>query len=106
MCVALFNYGKVVTFRVYSNSETPTSDYRKKRRKNVMFVITHLNHFLFVLKGIEWSFSHQDSMLLWRTSQFIEERMPPDFLHVVPVRYNTMFNWIFYGEDTSSGLSL
>merc|ERR1739838_137989 len=31
--------------------------------------------------------------------------MMPDFLHIIPVSNDTVFNWIFQGKDTSFGLS-
>ena len=45
-------------------------------------------------------------MLFWCNSELVVESVVPNFLHVVPVGDNPVFNGILQGEDTSLGLGL
>ncbi|CAL4125504.1 unnamed protein product, partial [Meganyctiphanes norvegica] len=40
----------------------------------------------------------------WCNSELIVESVMPDLFHVIPVSNDTMFNWVFQGEDTSFAL--
>merc|ERR1719486_101967 len=64
-----------------------------------------LSHLLTVSLGVEGSLSQEDRLLLRGNTEFIVEGVMPDFLHVIPVGDDTMFNRVFQGEDTSLGLS-
>merc|ERR1712242_529000 len=48
----------------------------------------------------------EDGMFFRCNTEFVVESMMPDFLHIVPVGDDTMFNGVFKGQDTSLGLSL
>merc|ERR1712019_84648 len=64
-----------------------------------------LSHLLTVSLGVKGSLSKEDGLLLRGNTEFIVEGVMPDFLHVIPVGDDTMFNRVFQGEDTSLGLS-
>merc|ERR1712066_240906 len=65
-----------------------------------------LGHLFTVGLGVKRSFSQGDGLFLRCNTEFIVEGVMPDFFHVIPVGDDTMFNWVFQGEDTSLGLSL
>merc|ERR1712119_99725 len=65
-----------------------------------------LSHLLTVSLGVEGSLSQKDGLFLRGNTEFIVEGVMPDLLHVIPVGDDTVFNWVFEGEDTSLGLSL
>merc|ERR1712183_603026 len=65
-----------------------------------------LGHLLTVGLGVEGSLSEEDGLLLRGNTEFIEEGVVPDLLHVIPVGDDSMLNWVLEGEDTSLGLSL
>merc|ERR1712241_1438827 len=65
-----------------------------------------LSHLLTVSFGVEGSLSKEDRLLLRGNTEFIVEGMMPDFLHIIPVGDDTMFNRVFEGEDTPLGLGL
>ncbi len=44
-------------------------------------------------------------MFFRKLSKFIEETMVPNFFHVIPGSYNSMFNWIFQIQNTFFSLS-
>merc|ERR1712242_69211 len=60
-----------------------------------------LGHLFTIGLGVEGSFSQEDGLFLRSDTEFIVEGMMPDLLHVIPVGDNTVFNWVFEGEDTS-----
>jgi len=64
-----------------------------------------LSHLFSVSLGVKRSFSQEDGLFLRGNSKFIVEGVMPDLFHIVPVGNDTMFNWVFQGEDTSLGLS-
>merc|ERR1719270_2206681 len=64
-----------------------------------------LSHLLTVSLGVEGSLSEEDGLFLWGNTELIVEGVMPDFLHVIPVGDDTVFNGVFQGEDTSFGLS-
>merc|ERR1719450_859076 len=64
-----------------------------------------LSHLLTVSFGVEGSLSKEDGLLLRGNTEFIVEGVVPDFLHIIPVGDDTVFNWVFQGKDTSLGLS-
>ena len=43
-------------------------------------------------------------MFLWSYTEFVVEGVMPDFLHIVPVCDDTVFNGVLEGEDTSLAL--
>jgi len=63
-----------------------------------------LGHLLSVSFGIEGSFGQENGVLFGGNTQFVVEGVMPDFLHIVPVGDNTVFDGVFQGEDTSLGL--
>merc|ERR1711992_201723 len=65
-----------------------------------------LSHLLTVSLGIEGSLSKEDRLLLRGNTEFIVEGVVPDFLHIIPVGDDTVFNRVLQGKDTSLGLSL
>ncbi|KAL0911663.1 hypothetical protein M5K25_019818 [Dendrobium thyrsiflorum] len=64
----------------------------------------YLCHLFSVCLGIERSFSQQYRVLLRGNTEFIVEGVMPNLFHIIPVAYNSMFNGIFQGKDTSFGL--
>ncbi|CAL4067042.1 unnamed protein product, partial [Meganyctiphanes norvegica] len=64
----------------------------------------NLSHLLTVGLGVEGSFSQEGGGLLRGNTEFIVEGVVPDFLHVIPVGDDSMFNGIFEGHDTSLAL--
>merc|ERR1711979_43034 len=66
----------------------------------------NLGHLFTVSLGVKRSLSQEDGLFLRGYTEFIVEGVMPDFLHVIPVGDDTMFNWVFEGEDTPLGLSL
>ena len=60
-----------------------------------------LRHLLTVGLRVQRSFSEQHRVFFWCYTEFIVERVVPDLLHVIPVRHNTMFNWVLEREDTT-----
>merc|ERR1719412_605495 len=65
-----------------------------------------LGHLFTVGLGVEGSLSQEDGLFLRGNTEFIVEGVMPDFLHVIPVGDDTMFNRVFEGEDTPLGLGL
>jgi len=65
-----------------------------------------LGHLLTVSLGVEGSLSQENRLLLRGNTELVEEGVMPNFLHVIPVGDDSVFNWVFEGEDTSLGLSL
>merc|ERR1712213_288462 len=60
-----------------------------------------LSHLLTVGFGIKRSLCKEDGLFLRCNTEFVIEGVMPDFLHVIPVGNDTMFNWVLQGEDTS-----
>jgi len=63
-----------------------------------------LGHLFTIGLGVEGSLSQEDGLFLRGNTEFIVEGVMPDLLHVIPVGDDTVFNWVFEGEDTSLGL--
>merc|ERR1711993_218849 len=63
-----------------------------------------LGHLFTVSLGVEGSLSQEDGLFLRGDTEFIVEGVMPDLLHIIPVGDDTVFNWVFEGEDTSLGL--
>merc|ERR1719330_1862602 len=63
-----------------------------------------LGHLFTIGLGVEGSLSQEDGLFLRGNTEFIVEGVMPDLLHVIPVSDDTVFNWVFEGEDTSLGL--
>ena len=60
----------------------------------------YLRHFFAVGFGVQWSLGKQDWVLLWCDSEFVVERVVPDFFHVIPVGDDTMFDGVFQAQNT------
>merc|ERR1711979_52086 len=65
-----------------------------------------LSHLLTISLGIEGSLSKEDGLLFRGNTEFIVEGVMPDFLHIIPVGDDTVFNWVFQGKNTSLGLPM
>merc|ERR1711973_336780 len=63
-----------------------------------------LSHLFTVSLGVEGSLSEEDGLFLRGNTEFIVEGVMPDFLHIIPVGDDTVFNRVLQGEDTSLGL--
>merc|ERR1712127_337406 len=64
-----------------------------------------LSHLFTVSLGVEGSLGQEDGLFLWGNTELVVEGVMPDFLHIIPVGDDTVFNGVFQGEDTSLGLS-
>merc|ERR1712024_308864 len=64
-----------------------------------------LSHLFTVSFWVEGSFSQEYGLLFWCNTELIVEGVMPDFLHIIPVGDDTVFNWVFQSKDTSLGLS-
>merc|ERR1712025_350913 len=60
-----------------------------------------LSHFFSVSLWIQWGFGKKDWVFFWCNTKFIIESVMPDFLHIIPVGNDTVFNWVFQCENTS-----
>ena len=69
-------------------------------------VTTYLGHLLTVGLGVERGLSQEDGVFLRSDTQFVVESVMPDFLHIVPIGDDTVFNRVFQGQDTSFRLGL
>merc|ERR1712117_65425 len=65
-----------------------------------------LSHLLTVSLGVELGLCQENRLFLRGNTELIEEGVMPNFLHVIPVSDDSMFNWVFEGQDTSLGLGL
>jgi len=65
-----------------------------------------LGHLLSVGLWVQGGLSQQDWVLLRGNTELVVESVMPDFLHVVPVGNDTVFNGVLEGQDTSLGLGL
>merc|ERR1712061_507751 len=63
-----------------------------------------LSHLFTVSFWVEGSFSQEYGLLFWCNTELIVEGVMPDFLHIIPVGDDTVFNGVFQGKDTSLGL--
>lgn len=63
-----------------------------------------LSHLFPVGFRVEGSFGQEDGVLFGGNTKFIVEGVMPDFLHIVPVGDDTVFNGVFQSEDTSFAL--
>merc|ERR1711981_706010 len=63
-----------------------------------------LGHLFTVSFWVEGSFSQEYGLLFWCNTELIIEGVMPDFLHIIPVGDDTVFNGVFQGKDTSLGL--
>jgi hypothetical protein len=66
----------------------------------------NLAHLFSVFKWVSWGFSKHSTVVFWLDSEFIEITMMPDFLHIIPIGNNTIFNRIMKFTDTSFGNSI
>merc|ERR1711983_744400 len=64
-----------------------------------------LGHLFTVSLWVKWGFSQENGLLFWCNTEFVVEGVMPDLFHVIPVGDDSVFNWVFQGEDTSLGLS-
>merc|ERR1719239_901309 len=64
----------------------------------------HLGHLFTVSLGVKGSFSEKGGRFFWGNAEFIVESVVPDLFHIIPVGDDTVFNWVFEGEDTSLAL--
>uniref|UniRef100_A0A146M3T5 Uncharacterized protein n=1 Tax=Lygus hesperus TaxID=30085 RepID=A0A146M3T5_LYGHE len=65
-----------------------------------------LGHLLPVGLRVEGGFSQEDGVFLGGDSQLVVEGVVPDFLHIVPVGDDTVFDGVLQGEDTPFALGL
>ena len=103
--------GDTIT-RVEDNTGGPT---RGVERKNSLDHDVHsweveglehdLSHLFPVGFGVQWSFSEEGWALFGSNPELVVVGVVPDFLHIIPVGNDTVFNWVFEGEDTPLGLS-
>merc|ERR1712024_218374 len=63
-----------------------------------------LGHLFTVSFWVEGNFSQEYGLLFWCNTELIVECVMPDFLHIIPVGDDTVFNGVFQGKDTSLGL--
>merc|ERR1719206_1226433 len=64
-----------------------------------------LGHFFSVSFGVQWGFGEKNWVLFWGHTELIVEGVMPDFLHIVPVGDNSVFDGVLQGQDTSLALS-
>ncbi|BAT11612.1 Os10g0510050 [Oryza sativa Japonica Group] len=57
----------------------------------------NLCHLLPVGLRVKWSLRKKNWMLFWCYTKLIVECVVPNFLHVIPVAYNSMLNGVFQG---------
>jgi hypothetical protein len=50
---------------------------------------------------VEGGFGQENGVFFRSNTEFIVEGVMPDFLHIIPVGDDSMFNGIFQSEDTS-----
>merc|ERR1712186_16809 len=58
-----------------------------------------LGHLFTVSFWVEGSFSQEYGLLFWCNTELIVEGVMPDFLHIIPVGDDTVFNGVFQGKD-------
>merc|ERR1711884_260498 len=92
--------GDTIT-RVHDNTSGTTRDIQGRHVEGLEHDLSHL---FTIGLGVEGSLSQEDGLFLRGDTEFIVEGVMPDFLHVIPVGDDTVFNWVFEGEDTSLGL--
>jgi len=63
-----------------------------------------LSHLFSVSFWVEWSFGEKGWALFWGNSELVVVGVVPDLFHIIPVGDDTVFDWVFQGEDTSFGL--
>jgi len=63
-----------------------------------------LGHLLSVGLWVEWGLGEEGWALFWGDSELVVVGVVPDFFHIIPVGDDTVFDWVFQGEDTSFGL--
>ena len=68
---------------------------------NVEVLEHDLDHSLSVFLGISWGFSQENTLVVWGDAKLLIITMMPNFLHIVPVVDDTVFNWVVEFEDTS-----
>src|SRR5215469_1256039 len=61
----------------------------------------NLCHLLTVRLRVDWSFGEKDRVLLGGNTQLVVEGVVPNFLHVVPISDDTMFNRVSQRENTT-----
>lgn len=65
-----------------------------------------LGHLLTVALGVHGSLSHEDLVLLRKTTELVVEGVVPDLLHIVPVGNDTVLDGVTQVEDTTLALSI
>mmetsp|Transcript_44174 Transcript_44174/g.56593 ORF Transcript_44174/g.56593 Transcript_44174/m.56593 type:complete len:280 (-) Transcript_44174:49-888(-) len=65
-----------------------------------------LGHALTVSLWVKRSLGKENRMLLRSYAKLVVESVMPDLFHIIPVGYDTVFNRVFQGQDTTLGLSL
>jgi len=63
-----------------------------------------LGHLFSVSFWVQWSFGEKGWAFFWSNSELVVVGVVPDFFHIIPVGDDTVFDWVFQGEDTSFGL--
>jgi len=63
-----------------------------------------LGHLFSVSFWVQWSFGEKGWALFWGNSELVVVGVVPDFFHIIPIGDDTVFDWVFQGEDTSLGL--
>jgi len=63
-----------------------------------------LGHLFSVSFWVQWSFGEKGWAFFWGNSELVVVGVVPDFFHIIPVGDDTVFDWVFQGEDTSFGL--
>merc|ERR1712115_34320 len=66
----------------------------------------NLRHLLTIRLGVDWRLGEQNWVLLLCDTEFVVEGVMPNLLHVVPVRDDTVLDWVSQGENTTLGLCL
>jgi hypothetical protein len=64
-----------------------------------------LSHLFTVSLWVKWGFGEKGWAFFWGNAEFVVVSVVPDFFHIIPVGNDTVFDWVFQGEDTSLGLS-
>merc|ERR1719414_37544 len=75
-----------------------------KHGRHVESLKHDLCHLFTVSLWVQGSFSQESGRFFRGNTKFIIEGMVPNFLHVIPVSDNAIFNWIFESHDTSFAL--
>merc|ERR1712113_183659 len=63
-------------------------------------------HSFSIFDWVSWGFGKHGGMVFRLNSKFVEVAVMPNFLHIFPVLYDTVSNWIVKSTDTSFGYSI